>query len=277
MNLKEFEYTPTDGVFEKIEKRLAVRQMVRNVVIAVGIVVVLGGVACAIVFSKDNVPLVIPNRHEMTTTTEILAEPQALPQKQETARVHHSGRKHVDAEKSIALQKQTADNMVDLSVANDINDNSTLTTSETQETGALKTNASNNATIVVTAEEKPLDKSADGTSQNTINNPKSEPDTTRIRRDFGTIAWVPNAIAPNDENEKNRVFCVKFTEYVSNFKIMIFNRAGRLVYESTDPEFVWNASSGSQAVGQGTYVWAMSFRDNQGVHHSERGTVTVIR
>lgn len=91
------------------------------------------------------------------------------------------------------------------------------------------------------------------------------------------LFWAPNVIVPAGDVDDNRTFSMKFTSTVSQFMITIFNRGGRQVFQSNDPAFVWDGSFKGSALSQGAYIWVAKFRDSAGKLHEEHGTVTLIR
>jgi gliding motility-associated-like protein len=91
------------------------------------------------------------------------------------------------------------------------------------------------------------------------------------------LFWAPNVIVPAGDVDDNRTFSMKFTSTVSQFMITIFNRGGRQVFQSNDPAFVWDGTFKGSALSQGAYIWVAKFRDSAGKLHEEHGTVTLIR
>ena len=91
------------------------------------------------------------------------------------------------------------------------------------------------------------------------------------------IVWAPNIIIPSSDEEGVRTFGLRFSSEVSDFRIRIYNRAGRQVYKSTDPHFQWDGAVGGTQMPQGAYVWVANFRDKEGNPHQENGTVTLVR
>lgn len=91
------------------------------------------------------------------------------------------------------------------------------------------------------------------------------------------LIWAPNVIVPNGDVDENRTFKLKFSSAVTDFRVVIFNRGGRQVYQSNDPAFEWDGRHDGTAMPQGAYVWVAKFRDSTGRSRQEKGTVTIIR
>ncbi len=93
------------------------------------------------------------------------------------------------------------------------------------------------------------------------------------------IIYAPNVFTPdNDEfNQTWRVYISGIDIY--DYHLLIFNRWGEIVWESYNPEAVWNGTyGGSDDVQDGTYVWVLHAKDTYNDKKYEfRGTVSVLR
>ncbi len=71
--------------------------------------------------------------------------------------------------------------------------------------------------------------------------------------------YVPNSFTP-DGDQINEVFRVYHDCPVIEFEFYIFNRWGELLFQTTDPEFVWMGEMNSgEMVQDGTYTWKMRY------------------
>ena len=106
--------------------------------------------------------------------------------------------------------------------------------------------------------------------------PKSgEPQPEPYHED--NLIWVPNIIIPNGDIDENRYFRIITSSPVTDFNIHIYNRGGRLLFDSNDPSFTWNATHNGMPLPQGAYVYVATFRDSDGTPRQQTGTVTVVR
>ena len=90
-------------------------------------------------------------------------------------------------------------------------------------------------------------------------------------------AWLPTVFTPGSEdiNSKFRLFTVNKYEY---FHIYIYNREGMLIFESEDPEFVWDGTYKGKPCPQGAYVYTCNYRKPEaGTLSSRNGTITLLR
>ncbi len=95
--------------------------------------------------------------------------------------------------------------------------------------------------------------------------------------DHADLVWAPNAFIPDGDEEKNRTFSLSYSSSVSDFKIYIYNRGGRQVFHSTDPDFRWDGTFNGNRLSQGAYVWVARFRDSAGRPVQKNGTVVLLR
>ena len=92
-----------------------------------------------------------------------------------------------------------------------------------------------------------------------------------------SILWIPNAFAPESDIEENRTFRVVANDMITDYRIYIYDRSGRRVYESEDINASWNGTKGSIRLPQAAYVYVINYKNRDGHPFTERGTVTLIR
>jgi gliding motility-associated-like protein len=79
------------------------------------------------------------------------------------------------------------------------------------------------------------------------------------------IYYVPNTFTP-DGNSVNGVFKPIFTSGFDpyNFRMLIYNRWGELIFETRDAEVGWEGTYGTgenaKICQDGTYVWKIDFK-----------------
>lgn len=74
-----------------------------------------------------------------------------------------------------------------------------------------------------------------------------------------TILNVPNVFSPNNDGI-NDVFRVEYLA-VSDFSLLIFNRWGHKVFESTDPGRAWDGTSNNGPLPESTYYYLINYVD----------------
>lgn len=81
---------------------------------------------------------------------------------------------------------------------------------------------------------------------------------------------IPNVFTPNGDNQNDTYRIDKqYLVYCDpGFKFTIFNRWGKKVFESTDPNFEWSA----EGLGSGTYFYTLESRAR-----SQSGTIDIIK
>lgn len=91
-----------------------------------------------------------------------------------------------------------------------------------------------------------------------------------------THLHTPSAFSPNGDGFNDTYFVSLYK--MQQFNIRIFNRHGKLVFNTSDPDFRWNGKDpyGNDAP-EGVYVYQVDALDLDGIHVEKRGTVTLIR
>lgn len=88
-----------------------------------------------------------------------------------------------------------------------------------------------------------------------------------------TSIFIPSAFTPNDDGI-NDSFGVK-GEGIQNYKMLIYNRWGEVIYSSTNPGEHWNGKYNNEPVENGVYVYEV-FAKGFG-KHPKAGSVTLLR
>ena len=95
------------------------------------------------------------------------------------------------------------------------------------------------------------------------------------------FAWVPNSFSANTD-KINDVFGPVFSniDLVRDYRFVIYDRWGTLVFESTDPNERWTGEyrSGDHYITDGVYSWLLFFRGRDEINsQSTSGIVSVTR
>lgn len=88
--------------------------------------------------------------------------------------------------------------------------------------------------------------------------------------------YVPNSFTPGTGDGFNDVFRVKYTN-ISEFRILIFDRWGEVIYESKEVDFGWDAAYHGKVVQDGIYVYKISALGKDNVDYDLTGHITVIK
>lgn len=91
--------------------------------------------------------------------------------------------------------------------------------------------------------------------------------------------FVPNVITPNDDGV-NDVFKIDFKDFefeMFSFSVRIYDRWGRLMYQSLYPDFEWNGKTSLEGeCTDGVYYWIITFSTNGGIYKEMNGSLTRI-
>ncbi len=108
-------------------------------------------------------------------------------------------------------------------------------------------------------------------------------DKTEVKNECIPKIVAPNAFRPTSALGANKDFSVFSFFITDNFQILIYNRWGELVFESSDRNFKWNGgykNNAGQPLPPGMYAYILkyesSFRPDKGVQE-KRGGVSLLR
>lgn len=91
-----------------------------------------------------------------------------------------------------------------------------------------------------------------------------------------TTLGLPNAFSPNGDGINDQ-FCIQgWNECIQSFRIMIFNRWGEKVFESTDPDFCWDGKSKGAQGESGEFVYRLEATFTNNLREIRSGTINVI-
>ena len=90
-----------------------------------------------------------------------------------------------------------------------------------------------------------------------------------------TAIFVPSAFTPNSDGV-NDVFKAEGVG-IQSFKMIIFNREGQIVYESSSIDDAWDGTYRDGRLSSRAYFYKITYVDAKGVAHNKQGQVTLIR
>ncbi len=278
MELKDYHVQPDEGLFENINRRLRVRRVMRVGGVAAIVCIVAAGVWALSGSNRAGEPLpnTAPEVAEVTTTptttkTEKPVEVASLHDNEELLKVKPTV-------PDVAQRQASATHAESFAVATSNVSTKAVPVAKPSVVKPLEvpTVAAVAETLVASQPDAIQDVSmpeviAESVDELIIGNPVEPP------LQYDNIVWAPTIIVPSGDIDENRFFSLSFSSDVSEFRVSIYNRAGSLVFSSSDPNFVWDATASGVQVPQGAYVWVVKFRDSDNRPRQEKGTVTVIR
>jgi gliding motility-associated-like protein len=109
-----------------------------------------------------------------------------------------------------------------------------------------------------------------------INNCGSKKDSVLIRTGACKL-YIPSAFTPNRDG-KNDEFKAYFGENVTSYHLQLFNRFGKLLFESTDINQGWDGRYKGEPQSQSSYIWIINYQliDNP-EKQLLKGSVLLIR
>lgn len=276
MNLKDYRETPDEGLFEKIERRLAVRRAAR-----IG-GTVLAGVAVAVVAFAVVSVLALQDKREgdqqqlaavVSQEPVVVAENNVAPATEVVA-----DNAQEQPVRTIELMPiDTTSDVAEATMQEERTPDCWLSTVELEEMIRQVENTlpkeKPQPAVAAAPEAKPAEVVEPTPEVQPTENIKSGQPTPH----YDNIIWAPNIIVPGGDVEENRTFSIKATSELKNFNLQIFNRGGHRIYNTADPAFRWNGTYNGSPVPQGAYVWVATFRDTDGNPRVEKGSVVVVR
>ncbi|MFM6947136.1 MAG: gliding motility-associated C-terminal domain-containing protein [Flavobacteriales bacterium] len=88
--------------------------------------------------------------------------------------------------------------------------------------------------------------------------------------------YIPNCFTP-DDNENNQTFKVAYDCDIESFSLLIYNRWGELIFESTNIEAQWDGIYGSYKAPDGVYTYVVHYKPFSTDTKTMTGHVTLIR
>ena len=94
---------------------------------------------------------------------------------------------------------------------------------------------------------------------------------------FVKVIPIPTAFNPNSDVELNKTFTVFADppDYISNYKMFIYNRWGQQMFETDSIEEGWDGTNNGTPCNPGVYVWIIYYDAGEG-EVTNKGTVSLI-
>ncbi|HRC32872.1 MAG TPA: choice-of-anchor L domain-containing protein [Bacteroidia bacterium] len=93
-----------------------------------------------------------------------------------------------------------------------------------------------------------------------------------------TPLWIPNTFTPNNDGKNDSFFTSDYIANVQSYRMVIYNRWGGKVYETTEFTQPWDGLDiGGNPSPEGTYVYRLEVVTKGGKAHEFSGTVDLLR
>ncbi len=103
---------------------------------------------------------------------------------------------------------------------------------------------------------------------------------TKVSKDILIVppfdAYVPTSFTPNNDG-KNDYFGMDGVEFISSYKMQIFNRWGQEIFVSHDLNHRWDGRSDDVAMPTDMYSYSIKITDAEGRPYALNGTIHLIR
>ena len=92
----------------------------------------------------------------------------------------------------------------------------------------------------------------------------------------GTGVFIPTAFTPNGDG-KNDLFKAVLHGKVSSFKLEVYDRAGQLIFRTTNPDMGWNGAFKGVYYTSSVFVWQCSYQLEGEKPAYQKGTLALVR
>ncbi len=100
--------------------------------------------------------------------------------------------------------------------------------------------------------------------------------TTVIAEDCSTF-YIPNAFSPNGDGLNDTYSPAGDFAAMDEYRLLIFDRYGRMVFQTQDPAKGWDGMVDGEPAKQGVYTYRVHFKSIWGKEFEKTGTVTLVR
>jgi gliding motility-associated-like protein len=100
-------------------------------------------------------------------------------------------------------------------------------------------------------------------------------DTINVLVDCSDI-YFPSAFTPNNDQKNDLYGPAGNFSLITEFKMVIFNRLGQMVFTSHDPNRKWDGTFKGEKMDNASFVWMAQYNINK-IYKSKKGSFTLIR
>ena len=102
--------------------------------------------------------------------------------------------------------------------------------------------------------------------------------TTRsLRAKSIPLYWFPDAFTPANTEGLNDKFGLFSPLTITNYRLIIFNRYGQMIFESKDQTQLWDGRFNGELVPNGVYIYDATFKNPENEIQRYSGNVTLLR
>ncbi|PCJ84322.1 MAG: hypothetical protein COA57_09460 [Flavobacteriales bacterium] len=94
--------------------------------------------------------------------------------------------------------------------------------------------------------------------------------------DCNCYTYIPNTFTPDDDGRNDNFYLKSDCEFI-RYDFLIFNRWGKLIFESKDPTKEWDGKYKGATVPIGVYIYNIKYTSAKNIHNQLTGHVTLIK
>ena len=119
---------------------------------------------------------------------------------------------------------------------------------------------------------------SDGTEVNNASDPLDPCDPDDSSPDCAEGVHIPTGFSPNGIGpEENNSYSIIVGKNVANFQFKIFDRWGKIIFESNIKGFKWDGTKKGTDCNAGVYPYIMAVSYLDGTSETLSGNITLIR
>ena len=101
-------------------------------------------------------------------------------------------------------------------------------------------------------------------------------DSASVKIKVYTDIYIPSAFTPNGDGKNDRFRIIAANNY-KQFKLVIFNKMGGIIYSTTDINNSWDGTFKGEQQPAGTYVYSVVITTASNKKIVKKGTIILLR
>lgn len=95
------------------------------------------------------------------------------------------------------------------------------------------------------------------------------------------MLYFPNAFTPNGDGINDKLIAIGNTENIFTYQLLIFDRWGKLIFETGNPQIGWDGTHNGEKLPTAVYILKVNFRMESscisGQNYSQIGAISLLR
>jgi gliding motility-associated-like protein len=87
--------------------------------------------------------------------------------------------------------------------------------------------------------------------------------------------FIPNSFTPDGNNRNDKFYAI--ANGANSYKLIIYNRWGQIVFETTDPKSGWDGTFNGAECQEGVYSYMLIYKGRKTHNKQTRGSIILMR